>query len=110
MKTDKTFPLSIEGIGQFAFRHRTLRDDMRIASEYSRLTEGVETPTKALDVFADIVSTLKVLSVEAPKGWTPAELDDMDPLDPETYTRLVSVYNALREKETFFRQTPSRTG
>lgn len=82
----------VPGIGTFRFRHRTLKDELRIGVEYSRLTEDVESPTKWLAVLATIIATLSVLTVRAPDGW---DIEAMDPLDPETYLRLVAVHNAL---------------
>lgn len=94
------FFVDVEGIGNFSFARRMLRDEMRIAAEYSRITEGVETPTEWLQFVGTWVSTLKVLTVTAPDGW---DIDAMDPLDQETYANLRDVHAALREKEQSFR-------
>lgn len=102
-----TFAVPVEGIGTFQFRHRTMRDELRIGAEYSRLTEGVEQPTKWLADMAEWISTLKVLTVDAPEDWN---IDDLDPLDPETYKKLIAVWNALRKKENFFRKGTGQGG
>lgn len=94
------FHVDVDGVGHFTFAKRTMRDEMRIAAEYSRLTEGVETPTTYLELVAGWLSTLAVLTVQAPDGW---DLDSMDPLDEDTYARLMRVHAALREKEASFR-------
>lgn len=101
------FPVSVEGVGNFVFARRNMRDELRIASEYSRLTEGVETPTNYLQNVATWFSVLKVLTVEAPHGW---DLDAMDPFDDETLDRVVLVYAALRAKEGSFRSAKRADG
>lgn len=103
----RTFGLDVEGVGNFAFRHRTMRDELRIATEYSRLTEGIDTPSKQLDAIANMLSTVKVLCAEPPDGW---DIETMDPLDPQTFAQLFTVYSALREREKFFRSRPGQTG
>lgn len=95
------FFVDVGGIGNFSFGQRKLRDELRIAAEYSRLTEGVETPTEWLAIVAGWISALTVLTVSAPDGWN---LDDMDPLDQETYDKLHTVHAALRSKENSFRK------
>lgn len=96
------FTVEVDGIGQFRFGRRTMRDELRIGSEFSRLTEGVEIPTPWLEMTAGMISALKVLTVSAPDGWS---LDDMDPLDSNTYTRMMKVHSALRAKEDDFRSS-----
>lgn len=99
------FYVPVEGVGQFRFGKRMMRDEMRINVEYSRLTEGIETPTSYLDLVATWMSTLKVLTVEAPAGW---DVDEMDPLDDDTYAKLMKVFTALREKEGSFRRSANK--
>ena len=95
------FYVDVESVGRFRFARRTMRDELRIGTEYSRLTEGVDTPTPWLEMFAGVIATLKVLAVEVPDGW---DLEEMDPLDTETYNRMISVHNQLRLKESDFRR------
>lgn len=97
----KEFEVHIEGVGAFTFARRNMRRELAIASEYSRLTEGVDTPSAFLETVAGWISTLKVLTLRAPDGW---ELDELDPLDDESYAVLVKVHAALREKEGSFRR------
>lgn len=101
------FHVEVPNVGTFSFAKRTLRDEMRIAAEYSRLTEGVETPSTWLAIVAGWISTLKVLTVSAPDGWN---IDAMDPLDKETYDRLREVHVALRAKEDSFRAGTGKAG
>lgn len=95
------FFVDVDGIGNFSFAQRKIKDHLAIAAAYSRLTEGVETPTAYLDSFATWVSTLAVLTVTAPAGWN---IDEMDPLDDGTTDKLGAVFMALRLKEHSFRQ------
>src|SRR3546814_15237920 len=89
-----SFTFNVEGIGPFTFRHRNLRIELSIQAEFSRICEGVETPNAFLQLVGDRVATLRVLTVKAPEGW---DLDSMDPLDDESYTKLGRVFEALRE-------------
>lgn len=98
--TEKQYPIEIPGVGNFVFRRRVMRDEFKIGAEYSRLTEGVETPVQWLDLIATATATLKVLTVEAPAGW---DIDGMDPEDGATYSRIMEVYGALRAAEARFR-------
>lgn len=100
LPTNTDFQATVDGIGTFTFAKRRMRDELAIASEFSRLTEGVEMPTTYLSSVAGWISTLKVLTVRAPDDW---DIDEMDPLDPDTYEKLVKVHTALREKEGSFR-------
>lgn len=98
-----TFQVEVEGIGTFTFARRAMRDHIKIAVEFSKLTDGVETPSRNLEFIADIIATLRVLTVEAPDGWD-MDLDKLDPLDDDTFPRILKVFTALREKELSFRQ------
>lgn len=94
------FYIEVEPHGTFTFARRTMRDELRILAEVSRLTEGLENPTNQLSVLAGWIAPLKVLTVKAPDGW---DIDTMDPLDPAVYEKLIKVYGALRDKEDSFR-------
>lgn len=95
------FFVTVDGIGTFSFGQRMLRDELRIAAEFSRLTEGVDTPSAWLNIVAGWISVLTVLTVTAPAGW---DIEAMDPLDESTYDKLRKVHTALREKESSFRK------
>lgn len=95
------FHVDVEGVGLFIFAKRTMRDELRIAAEYSRLTEGVETPTGFLADMGGWISTLKALTVEAPHGW---DIDEMDPFEDESHQKIFKVYAALRVQEGSFRK------
>lgn len=103
----KQFAVEVDGIGNFTFAWRTMRHEFAVQAEYSRLTEGVATPSQALEMLAGIVSQLKVLTLEAPADW---DISSMDPLDDEVYAKLVKVHAAMRAKEGSFRRPKSATG
>lgn len=101
------FHVEVEGMGRFVFARRQLNDHFAIAAEYSRLTEGVSHPTEWLHMFATAVSLIRVLTTSFPAGF---DLDELDPLDDETYEKILKVYLAYREKEDSFRQGKNKTG
>ena len=94
------FHVEVDGVGTFSFARRTMRDEMRIQAELSRLTEGVESPNFTLQTVGGWIAHLKVLTVSAPDGW---DLDQMDPLDEDVYGQMFKVFTALRNKEDSFR-------
>lgn len=104
---DKTdFAVDVEGVGRFVFGRRRMADEIKIHVEYSRLTEAVD-PTPWLDSVATWMATLKVMCVLAPADFV---VDEMDPLDEDTYTKLMKVYLALTEKERSFRGGKTQAG
>lgn len=97
----KTYTKTIEGVGQFTWRiPRSMKDELAIAAEFSRITEGVERPTPWLSSMAEMLSVLKVLTIEQPDDW---DIDGMDPLEPETYKKITEVFGALTAAEGRFR-------
>lgn len=98
------FIVPVEGVGDFTFGRRAMRDEIKSQVEYARITEGVA-PTPWLHAIATWLSDLKVLTVRAPDGW---DIDAMDPLDENTYTRLLKVHAALAAKEGSFRGGPKQ--
>jgi hypothetical protein len=99
--TDFTVP--VPGIGDFVFAKRSMRDEIAIQVEYSRLIEGCEVPTQWLALVAGWIATFKVLTVVAPVS---LDINDLDPLDPEDYAKMLKVHDALIEKERSFRRKP----
>lgn len=100
------FNLTVEGVGIFVFGRRTLGDQIKINVEFARLIEGVE-PTAWLDTVGTWLSTLKVLMVRCPEEFV---VDDLDPLDDNTYAKLKLIYQALVEQERSFRRKPVPPG
>ncbi len=104
----RTFRLDVPGVGAFAFRRRTLGDEIAIASRYDALVGEVTNPSPLLDSLASAAATLRVLTVEAPIGWGPGELLDMDLLDEDRTGDLLRVYGALCAREDEFRPPEKR--
>lgn len=98
------FHVDVDGVGHFVFARRTMRDELRIQAEYSRLTEGVDNPSVYLDRLASWIAVVKVLKVDAPHGWDP---ETLDPYDEGTLDKIRNVFNALRIKEDSFRPKPA---
>lgn len=99
------FDLTVENVGTFTFGKRTMRDEISIQVAYARMIDGV-TPTEWLTLVAGWISSLKVMTVRAPEGW---DIDELDPLDDKTYSRLQKVADALYAKEKSFRGDGSKT-
>jgi hypothetical protein len=99
----KEFVVPIDGIGTFTFARRNMRSELAIAAEFSRLSEGIATPSAFLETVGGWIATLKVLTLNAPENWV---LDELDPLDDENYARLMKVHGALRAREDEFRKKP----
>lgn len=97
---------TVEGIGRFRFARRKLADELQIQRLYAEYAGGVE-PTAWLATLAEYLSTLNTLTVEAPEGW---DMDNMDPLDNETYQKINRVFVALREREETFRGKSGAVG
>lgn len=94
------FDVPVDGIGTFTFARRKMADEIAIQVEYARMIEGVQ-PTEWLALVAGWISALKILTVRAPAGWN---IDEMDPLDDDTYAKLMRVHAALTEQERSFRK------
>ncbi len=97
------FQVTVEGLGVFTFGRRTMRDEFAVAAEYSRLTEGVQTPTDFLHWYGRFYATIKTLLVSAPAGW---DIEKLDPNEDASYTQMRNVFDALRVQEADFRSKP----
>jgi hypothetical protein len=97
------YNVAVEEVGTFTFGRRRMTDEIAIQVEYARIIDGV-TPTDWLALVAGWLAALKVLTVRAPEGW---DIDEMDPLDDETYAKLAKVHGALTDKERSFRKGPT---
>lgn len=100
------FRIPVADIGDFVFGKRTMRDEIACQVEFARLIDGV-TPTPWLETVCGAIADLKVLTVQAPDGW---DIDDLDPHDPATYTKLISAHRALIDQERSFRPGPAKAG
>lgn len=95
------YSVTVEGVGTFTFARRKLSDELRVQAEHSRIIDGVEQPTVWLHSLATWMSTLRVLMVAAPIGW---DLEELDPIEPDCFEQISSVYAAMRVKEDSFRK------
>lgn len=96
----------VPDVGRFRAARRTMTIEVEIQREYASMAGGVE-PTAWLMTLAEYLSTLRVLIVDAPESW---DMENMDPLDDETYQTLGRVFAALREREETFRRKPRAPG
>lgn len=101
------FVVPVEGVGEFTFAKKSIRDQFAIETEYSRLTEGYESVTNFLHNLATAVSNLTVLTVTAPDGW---DVFALDPDDSDSYMKIMKVWGALRDKQVAFRKGPQADG
>ena len=97
------FPVDVPDVGRFTFAKRRMDDEFAIQVAYARRIDGIQFPTDWLELVGTWLATLSVLTVRGPEGWN---LEEMDPLDPDTYAKLKKVYDSLREKEQSFRPKP----
>ncbi|EMD0638863.1 hypothetical protein VPZ60_004279 [Salmonella enterica] len=93
------FYIDVPEVGRFRIAKRSLMLEMEIQREYASFAGGVD-PTAWLVTLAEYLSTLRVLIVESPDSW---DMDNMDPLDEDTYEKIGKVFFALREREETFR-------
>lgn len=93
------YTIDVDGVGRFTIGRRKMADELAIQREYAAILGGVE-PTRWLETVGSWLSTFRVLIVFAPSGWN---VDEMDPLEEDSYERMKRVYNAISEKELSFR-------
>lgn len=96
----------VEGIGNFKFAKRTMHDEIKVQVEYARMIDGV-VATDWLALVCGWIAALTVLTVSAPDGW---DMEDIDPLDDDSYAKLAKVHSALVAKELSFRSRPKASG
>ena len=101
--SQETYPVTVENIGTFECRRRTLRVEIKIGAEYARLTEGEEKIPAWFRELCEIVSALKCLIVKGPDGFS---IDDMDAGEEESFEKLVAIYSAILSEERRFRTKP----
>lgn len=98
------FLVRVEGVGDFVFGRRKMADHLKISVEHARITEGVTPTPPWLDSVATWIATIRVLAVRVPEGF---DIDELDPLDDDSYAKLLKVNMALRAKEDSFRGRPA---
>lgn len=90
-------------MGTFIFRKRTMQDSLLIQAEFERLAAG--NTDAASRLAAEALATLPRLLVESPPGFS---LDELDPLDPDDWTKLGAIFGGLRDAEVTFRRGPAQ--
>jgi hypothetical protein len=106
---ESDFHVDVDGIGQFMFARRTMKDQYMIRGEYARLTGGhYDDEGRIADMSALGYATLTVLLVEGPKSFDVAALDPL--LDDDFDKKILKIYSALRAKELSFRPGPATAG
>lgn len=104
--SETDFAVQVEGVGSFTFGRRKMKDEIAIQVEYAKMLDGAPA-TEWLALVAGWISALKVLTVRAPADW---DIEDLDPLDDDTYASLARVHAALADKERSFRRKPAGGG
>lgn len=106
----KTFTVTVEGIGDFAFRRRTIGDDIKIAVAYERLTGGIgPSPMSFLDHIASALATYRVLAASWPSPeWAPELVEQMDTLADNRTADLARIFGAFSAREDEFRPAAKR--
>ena len=104
--SESDFSVPVEGVGRFVFGRRKMADEIKIQVEYAKMIDGAPA-TDWLALVAGWISALKVLTVRAPEGW---DVDEMDPLDDDTYAKMAKVHAALADQERSFRRKPAQGG
>ncbi len=98
--TDDLYQVTVDGVGTLTCRRRTIMDEMRVAQLYSEYLGGAAFPTDWLNETARHISLLRVVVVTWPAG---VALDDLDPLDRETWETIAQIAGAVRVREEEFR-------
>lgn len=94
------------GAGHYIFRKRNMRLQVAIRVETARLSEGM---TPFLDEYSArfilAMAELSVLTIKAPdgSGMGAGEVNNLDPLNPDSEKKVINVWSALRDKEETFR-------
>lgn len=93
----QTFPVTVDGVGEFTFRRRGMRDQFQIEGNVRKTTGG---GLELLDNGALAFETLAALTISAPEDW---DLLALDPLDEGDWKKMMAVFRALRAAEDRFR-------
>lgn len=99
---DRSYPVSVDGVGDFVFRRRIMRDQFRIHAETTRILGG---PVNDATLWnsAAAMATIGVLMVSGPtRDWN---VETLDPLDADDVATLYKVHGRLLDEEETFRRT-----
>jgi hypothetical protein len=102
------FKLDVDGIGDFMFREKSFRDQVKIESMASeilgRSIVNMRPDELGLAAVALGFAHLSVLTVDAPAGW---DLEKLDPVEEESAEKVMQVYGRLKEELARFRRERS---
>ncbi len=105
---DSDFFLDLPDVGVFRFGRRTYGDRLKIRAEYLRLVKEFGDDDPDLSMYAAIISSHKVLCVEAPSGWE--DLADLDLVGSgNAEQKIFELYTLLKDKEDSFRGGESKS-
>jgi hypothetical protein len=102
ISSEPPLKVSVDGVGEFTFRHRTQRDSFRILGNAERMTGG---PVAGAGLWraAMMFATLEALALEAPDGW---DFSALDPFVDEDVVRAEAAFRGLEQAEATFRARP----
>jgi len=99
--TDRTYPVSVDGVGDFIFRRRIMRDQFRIHADTMRILGGPVSDAMLWNSAA-AMATIGVLMVSGPtRDWN---VETLDPLDADDVATLYKVHGRLLGEEETFRR------
>ena len=99
---DTDFFVELPDVGVFRFGRRTFGDRIKIRAEYLKYVREYGEDDLDLTLNAAIVSSHRVLCVEAPAGWEDLEHIDITST-PDGEDKIYQLYSLLKAKEDSFR-------
>jgi len=107
---DTDFFIDLPDVGVFRFGRRTYGDRLRIRAEYLRLVQEHGDKDEQLTVYAGIVSSHKIMCVEAPKGWE--DLSEIVLSRPgfDIDDKVYELYGKMKAQEDSFRSGQPQNG
>lgn len=100
------YHIHVDELGDFRIARRTMRVELQMQVEYSRIVQGVQ-PSAYLDLLATWIAAAKVLVLKGPDGW---DVDALDPLDQGDMKKLMLLNGAINAKEASFRGKTAKGG
>jgi hypothetical protein len=107
----QTFKIALEGVGDFTFRDKTFRDQLRIESMTSeilgRIPSKLRPDETGIGAVAMGFAHISVLLTEAPLEWS---VETLDPLSDADADLLMTLYRRLVDQLARFRGERKRPG
>lgn len=98
---DSDYFIELPNVGVFRFGRRTFKDRADIRADYLRLTKEFGDDDAELSAFAAVISSYKIMCVEAPAGWQDIESIE---LTDEKDGQIFDLFEMVRKKDDFFRK------